>query len=96
MWWVSQDKFEPYQFALAVGGLSTVVGSLANSPLFVGVVTTLLALIARHFLDKAARSASDKDFDNALQRAEFKGFIEGRDFERNRILHQKEAQNESE
>lgn len=95
MWWVSQDKFEPYQFALAVGGLSTVVGSLANSPLFVGVVTTLLALIARHFLDKAARSASDKETKELVEAAELKGFLEGREFERFRILGEVKKNHES-
>lgn len=94
MWLADKDNPIDYQFALAVGGFSSMIGTLSNSPLFVGIVTTLVALIVRHYLEKVARSASDKELENALQRAEFKGFIEGRDFERNRILREKEAQNE--
>lgn len=96
MWLGDKSNSFDYQFALAVGGFSSMIGTLSQSPLFVGIVTTLVALIVRHYLEKVARSASDKDLENSLQRAEFKGFIEGRDFERNRILREREAQNESE
>ena len=95
MWSTDKSNQIDYQFALAVGGFSSMIGTLSQSPLFVGIVTTLVALIVRHYLEKPARSASDTVSEHLLQAAELKGFLEGRKYERFKILNEVEKDNES-
>lgn len=85
-----KSNYLDYQFALAVGGFSSMIGTLSQSPLFVGIVTSLVALVVRHYLEKAARSAPNEELAQKLKDAELRGFTLGCEFQRLYHLRQHE------